>query len=282
MLTTKEMPTSLENDLLFKEILTHPKNRDKLIYFLTCFTNFTEDYLNKQDLKVYYEHTFLKTKLQDKALRGDILIEFNDIKINIECYSNFFDTASFDKSLMYVMRIYATSLERGENYKSSYQVLGINLIDNLENDTIIKQKLQSNANVIYDETIALNDVFKIDFYRLDLAKKFSYNEANKQVIWLKFIGAKDYDERKKIAKGDKKLTELNESIKEYINDEKTRILFGEWAEYIALKKGERKGERKSLLKTIQNMLNNNFTLEDISKATDLSIGEIEKLRKEKP
>ena len=29
------------------------------------------------------------------------------------------------------------------------------------------------------------------------------------------------------------------------------------------------------------MLNNNFTLEDISKATDLSISEIEKLRHEK-
>ena len=106
-------------------------------------------------------------------------------------------------------------------------------------------------------------------------------------------------------KGERKLTELNENIKEYINDEKTRILFGKWAEYIALKKGERnglklgkekgikigeqrglklgekKGERKSLLKTIQNMLKNNFTLEDISKATDLSISEIEKLRKEK-
>ena len=169
MLTTKEMPTSLENDLLFKEILTHPKNRDKLIYFLACFTNFTEDYLNKQNLKVYYEHTFLKTKLQDKALRGDILIEFNDLKINIECYSNF-DVASFDKSLMYVMRIYATSLERGENYKSSHQVLGINLIDNLENDTIINPKLQSNANVVYDETIVLNNVFKIDFVFLDRNK----------------------------------------------------------------------------------------------------------------
>ena len=33
MLAPSEMPTSLENDLLFKEILTHPKNRDKLNFF---------------------------------------------------------------------------------------------------------------------------------------------------------------------------------------------------------------------------------------------------------
>ena len=45
MIIETQLPTSLANDLLFKEVLTHPDNRDKLIYFLATLTNLTEDYL---------------------------------------------------------------------------------------------------------------------------------------------------------------------------------------------------------------------------------------------
>ena len=74
MIIETQLPTSLANDLLFKEVLTHPDNRDKLIYFLATLTNLTEDYLKSNLKKVLYENIFLKTKINDKAYRGDVVI----------------------------------------------------------------------------------------------------------------------------------------------------------------------------------------------------------------
>ena len=295
---TTKIPTSLENDLLFKETLAHPENRDKLIYFLACFTNFSEEYLNSVDLKVYYESILLKSKLNYKGLRSDILIEFANYKINIECYSQFY-AISFNKSLVYIMRIYSTSLKKGDkNYESLDHVIGINLIDNVPESTFMANKLASNLTLIYNNELLLNDHLSLDFYRLDLARKLPYNEANKKTIWLKFIEAKNYEERKEIAKGDEKLMELNEWVEEYINDEKTNQLLREWdlriakdtalaeerqiGEEIGIAKGQKigilKGQESNQKKIIQNMLKNNFSLEQISLATNLSLKEIKKIK----
>lgn len=288
MLPSIDMPTSLENDLLFKETLAHPDNRDKLIYFLSCFTDFSLDYLNSVNLNVFYESILLKSKLKDKALRSDILIEFDNYKINLECYSHF-NQDSFYKSLVYVMRIYSTNPKRGSKYYNDLDhVIGINLIDNVNKNTIITNQLYSDLMLIYNKELLLKNDVNLSFYRLDVAKNLPYNKNNKKEVWLKFIGAKNYEERKRIAKGDEKLEKLNEWVEEYVNDEKTNRIFGEWAERIAQnnfreeawEQGIEQGERNSLIKTIQNMLKNNFTLEDISKATDLSITEIKKLLNE--
>ena len=46
MITKEREFLSLSNDLLFKETLTHKDNRDKLKYFLSCFTDFSSEYLD--------------------------------------------------------------------------------------------------------------------------------------------------------------------------------------------------------------------------------------------
>ena len=48
---------------------------------------------------------------------------------------------------------------------------------------------------MYDRSIALKDKFRLEFFRIDLARKSPYNKDNKRDLWLKFIGAKDYEER---------------------------------------------------------------------------------------
>lgn len=282
MPTTKNRPTSLENDLLFKETLAHPDNRDKLIYFLACFTDFTEEYLKSVDLKVYYESILLKSKLKDKSLRSDILIEFDHYKINLECYSRFYDI-SFNKSLVYIMRIYSTTLHRGnKHYESLDHVISINLIDNVNKNTFIANELYSDLALIYNKEMILNDCINLDFYRLNLHQTSPYNETNKKEIWLKFIGAKDYEERKKIAKGDEKLAELNEWVEEYINDEKTNRLLREWDARIAcdtaIAKGKEIGLKNAQKEIIQNMFKLNFSIEDICKVTNLSATEINHLK----
>ena len=290
MIIETPIPTSLANDLLFKEVLTHPDNRDKLIYFLATLTNLSEEYLKDNLKKVLYENIFLKTRIKDKAYRGDVVIELTNLKINLECYS-IFDKASFIKSLSYVLRIYSTDMERGDKeYSKIDKVIGINFIDNV-NYKFMEDKDYSKVTLVY-ENKEITDAVELEFYRLDKIRKKTYNEDDKKMKWIKFIGAKDYNERKTIAKGDERLMELNEWVEAYINDEHTKEVYGKWAEQIALDKGRRVGKEEGLKlgikegikdttstiakEMIKLGLDNNI----IHKSTKLSLREINELREE--
>ncbi len=90
--------------------------------------------------------------------------------------------------------------------------------------------------------------------------------------------------------------EFNEWINKYVNDEETKELLAKWSDYIAENKGYEegieegriegraegieKGSKQKAYEIAKKLLYLNIALEDISKATGLSIEEIEKLRKE--
>ena len=81
--------------------------------------------------------------------------------------------------------------------------------------------------------------------------------------------------REEIAKGDEIMTNMNENMEMYINDENTKRLFGEWGEIIARDKG-REEEKENI---VNNMLRNDFSVKEISRATNLSAKEIYDIQK---
>ena len=111
-----------------------------------------------------------------------------------------------------------------------------------------------------------------------------YDKNNKQQRWLRFIGARSLEERREIAKGDELLMELDSWCEDYVNDEQTKKIFGEWANYIAEKKGIRKGieqgAQQEKIDIAKNMLKDNVSLEMIEKYTGLSIEEIKEVQNE--
>ena len=149
MLTKEKINIALANDLLFKETLTSFDNREALIDLIVNFTNYKKEEL--KNLTIFYESILTKTKINDKSLRGDILIEFGNNKINLESYS-YFDKNSFNKSLTYIMRIASTSLDRGrKNYRNMDKVLGINFAlkveKELKKDLILGKNMYRFSNV---------------------------------------------------------------------------------------------------------------------------------------
>ena len=86
--------------------------------------------------------------------------------------------------------------------------------------------------------------------------------------------------------------EFNEWINKYVNDEETKELLAKWSDYIAENKGYEEGIEEGRIEGIEEgskqkayeiakkLLYLNIALEDISKATGLSIEEIEELRTE--
>ena len=286
MITKEQEFLSLSDDLMFKETFAHPDNRDKLIYFLSCFTEFNKEYLESTNIKVEYESILTKSKRNDKNLRGDVIIKFDKYIINLEAYSTF-DKDSLNKSISYIMRIFSTQLDRGKDYNTLESVIQINIVDDVTPKDLIENIMENEIVLTSrkNKKEILSNMFEIKCLRLDRAREMVYDKNNKQQRWLRFIGARSLEERREIAKGDELLMELDTWCEDYVNDEQTKKIFGEWANYIAEKKGIRKGIQQGIEQGAQqekidiakNMLKDNVSLEMIEKYTGLSLEDIKKL-----
>ena len=115
--------------------------------------------------------------------------------------------------------------------------------------------------------------------------------------WLRFIAAKNYEERKIVAEGDELLMELNEWVKKYVRGDKAEEL-NKWDLEIATNKGYQDGldegrvlgleegqamghaagVMEAKLELAQEMLTLNMPIEDISKITKLDVKDIEKIK----
>lgn len=274
----------LENDLLFKEAFAHLDNRDKLVRFLSIILDLKESVI-WQNLKVEYESVFEKSKVNQKSMRGDVVIKFANYKVNLECYTSF-DYASFDKSACYEMYMYSTK-KIGEDYNTLEQVIQINIIDG-----VFKKFPDSfksiGGYILKDENYELANL-KVIYYRIDKLPNIPYNELTEDTRWIKFIGAKTKEERRLLANGDKMLLEFDSWLDAYVNEEATKEYFGKWAEVIATNKGMKKGRKEGLkegqnkkaLEIADNMLKMQMDINVIAQATGLSIEEIKNLHTSK-
>ena len=279
MLTKEQELISLSDDILFKDTLSHPDNRKYLRYFLACFLDLDINYLTNTNILVTNELNLPKTKIKDKAYRGDIVVSFDNYVINIESYSTF-RTSAFNKSTNYLMRLFSTQFSMGNSdYSNLKNIIGLNLIDNIK--TKMPKKYDITYGLVNFDNLndkRLEDKFLMKYFRLDKVKNVSYNESNRKIRWLKFIKARGYEERKEVAKGDGLLMELNNWIEKYINDEHTKEIYGKWAEEIAKENGYEQGSNQKSIDIAKQMLKDTVEIPTIAKYTGLSIKQIKALR----
>ena len=111
--------------------------------------------------------------------------------------------------------------------------------------------------------------------RLDLVKEKVYNDNNERFIkWLKLINTESLEEMRKIAKGDEVMEQALEFMEEFLNDEEIRNVYDKINDVKYYAKKEEKVE------TAKNMLKKGFPLQEISEITNLSIKEINDLKKQ--
>lgn len=174
------------------------------------------------------------------------------------------------------MRIRATQLSRGDNYQDIEHVTQINFID--------KTNIKIADKLVISSYKSLNKDANMDIVRLDIARKMTYDKSNKFLMWLKFLGAENYQKRAEIAKGDEILMELNENITEYLTkaDDLWWRTFNSdyWNKRIYREDGLIEGKNAEKLQIAKNMLNEKIDIPTISKVTNLSKEEILKLKNE--
>lgn len=259
---------SLTCDLLFKETFGNPHNRKVLEYLLEAYFDFPPGSLQNK-LAVSYESHLGKTRLFDKSMRGDlIVIVDNNLLVDLEMFSTFTKN-SLTKSKQYIMRIYSTQLNRGDDYNQVKKVTQINFVDNVKFE--IEEEVITKHYFISKE---LSDDFELDIARLDLIDKKGYNLSERFKKILKFLRAKSQEEREEIAKGDEILMDVNAWLEEYKSDKGLCEFFDEkrWAKI--------EGKNEGIVEIAKKMLLETTDLDFISRTTGLSINEIEKLKEE--
>ena len=123
-----------------------------------------------------------------------------------------------------------------------------------------------NYGVIKDECLEMYLI------RLDLVKGKVYNEEEKRFIkWLKIINGKEIEEMREEAKEDEVMERALQFMEEFLADEEIKNV------YDKINDVERNAREEEKMKTAKNLLQLNIAIEDISKATGLSIQELKNL-----
>ena len=287
-------------------MLGSEENKPLLQDFLECILDLTPQqvlYLEFMDKELTKEEFSDKTGILDVKLK---LTDGTVIDIEIQASWN----ASFVKrTLFYWAKMYTSDFKAGESYGCLHKCITINIIaDGFRlNDAIHSEYLlqEKTAHTM------LTDVLEVHFLDLQAAKKAKEEgkAAGKQgqlINWLRFIGAANKEERKMIATMSPVLQMLNEKIDVLTLSPTERKLYESrmklksdittisetqfsagvergLAEGKSLGLAEGKslglaeGSRQKALETAHNLLVIGLSIENIAKATGLTVQEVETL-----
>ena len=302
-----ELQITLTNDYAFKRLLGSEENKPLLQDLLECILDFTPQQVLGLE---FMDKELTKEEFSDKTGILDVKLKLTDgTVIDIEIQASW--NASFVKrTLFYWAKMYTADFKAGESYDKLHRCIAINIIaDGFKlNDAIHSEYLLQEK----ETHTMLTDVLEIHFLDLQAAKsaKAEGNAKGKRgqlINWLRFIGATDKKERAMIATTSPVLQMLNEKIdiltlspierKLYesrmkLKSDITTISETQFSagvergkslglaegKSLGLAEGEVRGSRQKALETARNLLVIGLSIEDIAKATGLTVQEVETLK----
>ena len=293
-----ELQITLTNDYAFKRLLGSEENKPLLQDFLECILDLTSQQVLGLE---FMDKELTKEEFSDKTGILDVKLKLTDgTVIDIEIQASW--NASFVKrTLFYWAKMYTSDFKAGESYDKLHRCIAINIIaDGFRlNDAIHSEYLlqEKTAHTV------LTDVLEVHFLDLQAAKtaKEKGKATGKQghlINWLRFIGATDRKERAMIATMSPVLQMLNEKIDVLTLSPTERKLYEsrmklksdittisetqfsagvERGKSLGVAEGEVRGARQKALETARNLLVIGLSIENIAKATGLTIQEVETL-----
>ena len=293
-----ELQITLTNDYAFKRLLGSEENKPLLQDFLECILDLTPQQVLGLE---FMDKELTKEEFSDKTGILDVKFKLTDgTVIDIEIQASW--NASFIKrTLFYWAKMYTADFKAGESYDKLHRCIAINIIaDGFKlNDAIHSEYLLQEKTV----HSILTDVLEIHFLDLQAAKraKAEGKAAGKRgqlINWLRFIGATNRKERAMIATKSPVLQMLNEKIDVLTLSPTERKLYEsrmklksdittisetqfsagvERGKSLGLVEGEARGSRQKALETARNLLVIGLSIENIAKATGLTVQEVETL-----
>ena len=283
---TKNVELQLTNDYIFKRLFSKKGNEDILKDLLEGILE-----IPIKEVEVMQEVELERVDIKDKLGVLDIKAIINEnITVNIEM--QIVDEKNMiERTLYYWAGLYYTGLKRGKDYKLNNKVITINI---LMYNIFKKESYHTIATIRDNENKEkITDRLEIHFIELPKFLKSKENGNRKLRQWLEFICNKRKGEIEMAVRENEKIAKASQEWEYLRGDEAVKrmaFLKEKWerdwnsgmhsAEEAGIEKGMKKGKREEKKEIAIKMIHEKIDEEIISKVTNLSLDEIEKLKEE--
>ena len=273
------------NDRAFKEVFLNPNNSDLLKALLEFILKIKIDKLEIKKTELLSGNVNIKDK------RVDAIVHTGNKKIEIEINSQNKDYLH-TRSTAYICNIYQSNASVGDTYNEDTDIIQVNLTWGLgrNNDEMKIYKIMNEKGELYVKNFIIYEI-NMDYYdKIWYSKNEEEIKKNQYMIMLDL----DKKELKNMPKDkivDKYITNVtivndDPEFQKYMSEEEDKkkiqnsLLSEAKEEGISqgISQGYTSGINDGIKKTAKNLLSMNMPIEDISKATGLSIEEINKLK----
>ena len=273
------------NDRAFKEVFLNPNNSDLLKALLEFILKIKIDKLEIKKTELLSGNVNIKDK------RVDAIVHTGNKKIEIEINSQNKDYLH-TRSTAYICNIYQSNASVGDTYNEDTDIVQVNLTWGLgrNNDEMKIYKIMNEKGELYVKNFIIYEI-NMDYYdKIWYSKNEEEIKKNQYMIMLDL----DKKELKNMPKDkivDKYITNVtivndDPEFQKYMSEEEDKkkiqnsLLSEAKEEGISqgISQGYTSGINDGINQTAKNLLSMNMTLEDISKATGLTVEEIKNLK----
>ena len=290
----KNVELQLTNDYIFKRLFSKKGNEDILKDLLEGILE-----IPIEKVEVMQEVELERVDIKDKLGVLDIKAIINenttvDIEMQIADEKNM-----IERTLYYWAGLYYTGLKRGQDYKLNNKVITINIL--MYN--IFKEEKYHSIGLIKERESNEKITDKLEIHFIELPKFLKSKEIGNKKLrqWLDFICNKRKGEIEMAVKENEKIAKASQEWEYLRGDEAVKrmaFLKEKWerdwnsgmhsAEEAGIekgmkkgvKKGKEEGKREEKKEIAIKMIHEKIDEEIISKVTNLSLDEIEKLKEE--
>ncbi|MCI8345503.1 MAG: Rpn family recombination-promoting nuclease/putative transposase [Clostridia bacterium] len=276
-----------KNDIVFQSLFTQ-KNERITKNFISALMG-----ENITKIEINTEKELYRERPEDKLGILDLEAEIND-KEKVDIEVQLIDRKNLvERMLFYFSKLYASTIDKGEDYIGAKKVVIIAIIDYKLDLTKEIKEMETIWNIIErkNKNLMLTDKLELHIIELSKAKEeYRKNKTSKKAQWMMFINNPNEVEVQKIMKENKEIEEAVVVIKEMTEDEKLerlaflrqKAIMDEKAIYAAgLDKGELRGKEEGIkqekIETAKKMKAKNMDINTIIEITELTKEEIEKL-----
>ena len=268
------------NDRAFKEVFLNPNNSDLLKALLEFILKIKIDKLEIKKTELLSGNVNIKDK------RVDAIVHTGNKKIEIEINSQNKDYLH-TRSTAYICNIYQSNASVGDTYNEDTDIIQVNLTWGLgrNNDEMKIYKIMNEKSELYVKNFIIYEI-NMDYYdKIWYSKNEEEIKKNQYMIMLDL----DKKELKNMPKDkivDKYITNVtivndDPEFQKYMSEEEDKkkiqnSLLSE-AKEEGIEQGISQGISEEKNNVAKNLLSMNMPIEDISKATGLSIEEISKI-----
>ena len=273
------------NDRAFKEVFLNPDNSDLLKALLEFILKIKIDKLEIKKTELLSGNVNIKDK------RVDAIVHTGNKKIEIEINSQNKDYLH-TRSTAYICNIYQSNASVGDTYNEDTDIIQVNLTWGLgrNNEEMKIYKIMNEKGELYVKNFIIYEI-NMDYYdKIWYSKNEEEIKKNQYMIMLD-LDKKELENMPKDKIVDKYITNVtivndDPEFQKYMSEEEDKkkiqnsLLSEAKEEGISqgISQGYTSGINDGIKQTAKNLLLMNMPIEDISKATGLSIEEINKLK----